>query len=865
MSLENAHALNFKDVMKALGVKKEGLEQKEAEKRLLEFGENKLPEKEGSGILKILISQFRSFLVYVLIFAIVLYVLIGDYTGALVIGVIVILNALLGLFQEFKSEKAMDALKKMAIQKAFVIRSGIKKVINSEELVPGDIIIVSEGDKIPADVRIIESINLQVNESMLTGESIPVRKVTETQKEKIQISERINMLHMGTVVTYGRGQAVVVNTGLKTEIGKIAEMLHKEDETKTPLSIEIDKLGKVLGILIIGIIFALSLIVFISGKFTINTLESAIALAVAAIPEGLPAVLTITLALGMHRMAKQNAIVRKILAVETLGSVSVICADKTGTITKSELSVREIFLGNNFFRAEEEGIPETNEKEMILKNCVLCNNAEIGEDNIGDPTEIALLKFAESENFQKAEFLKEYKFIEEVPFSSERKKMSVVFEKEKKQYVFMKGAIESVLKDCKKISVNGNVVELSEKNKIELLENNKRMAKNGLRVLAFAYKEHKENEKYEQNLIFTGLVGMIDAPRPEVKKAIEKCRLAGIDVKMITGDHELTALAVAKEVGIFRENSLHVTGNQLDEMSDDELFKKIENISVFARVNPEHKVRIVNALRKKGKVIAMTGDGVNDAPALQEADIGIAMGITGTDVSKGAADVVIMDDNFATIVKAIEGGRKIYSNIKSFIRYLLTANTGEVFVIGFATLVNALFFDFPLPLLPIQILWVNLVTDGIPALALSREGLDKSEMHRPPRPKNETLLHKMPAFILVGGLLTGISTLIAFLIGFSTNYETALTMALTTLILFELILVFNCRSEDKTVFEMPLFSNKILVLAVTGSFLVHLIVMYVPMFADAMKIVPLTGEWLVVILLSLPALIVPYISRIFER
>lgn len=861
MPAENIHSIGVKDALNALQTSESGLSGKEAEKRLLEFGKNALPERKKIGTFKIFARQFHSFLVYVLIFAIVLYILIGDIAGAAVIGTIVVINAVLGFAQEFKSEKAMEALKKMAVQSAVVLRDGTERTIDSKMLVPGDIILLSEGPTVPADARIIESINLQVDEAILTGESVPVRKKTDAVDEKSALGDRTNMLYMGTAVTYGRGKAIVVATGLNTEAGKIAEMLHEEKETDTPLSREIEKLGKFLGILILGIILIISLIVLAAGKFTIYTLESAIALAVAAIPEGLPAILTITLAIGMYGMAKKGAIVRKMLAVETLGSVNVICSDKTGTLTKNELSVREIYLNGKKFDSEKDEL-YGKEAEMLFKTAALCSNAHIGEkegETFGDPTEIALLKMGEKNGLNPGKPRKEYSLVAEVPFSSERKMMSVLMELGGKKIVFSKGAAEKIIAASSKISTNGTVTALDERKKNELLEMNREMARRGLRVLAFAYKEMQAKEEIETNLVFTAFAGMIDAPRPEVKEAVKKCKAAGIDVKMVTGDHELTAVAVAEELGMMNAGSKCVSGKELDCMDDDELAEKIENMTVFARVDPVHKVRIIEALHKKNKVVAMTGDGVNDAPALQKADIGIAMGKTGTDVAKGASDIVITDDNFATIVEAVESGRKIYSNIRSFIKYLLTANSGEVLAVGSATLINALIFEFPLPLLPMQILWVNLVTDGIPALALSRTPIQKGEMEKWPRPKGRGILHKMIPFIATGGILAAISTLIAFWIGFSLSYEKGTTMALTALILFELLLVFRCSSGTSFT------ANKTLAIAVALSLLAHLTVMYLPLFANAMRIVPLGAfEWAVAILLGMPALFVPYIARIFS-
>jgi len=887
---KNWHALGIEATLEELQANLDsGLSKKEAEKRLQEFGYNKLKEKERTPLWKVFLQQFNNFVVFILIAAAIISLTIWAFFGqeqehllnAGVIMLIVIINAILGLVQEYRAEKAMEALKKMTAAAAIVIRQGIQQEIDAREIVPGDIVLLKEGKRVAADARIIEAVNLKIDEASLTGESVAVEKHNKTLEEKIALADRKNLAFMNTIVTYGRGKAIVVATGMETEFGKIAGMLQEIEKEETPLMQRLQKLGAFLAKLVI----AITVIIFVLGVLTarLGILEMflvAVSLAVAAIPEGLPAIVTITLALGMNTMARNKAIIRKMSAVETLGSTSVICSDKTGTITKNEMTVTRAVVKGTDASVTGEGYSfegkiktkygEVREKgkelEMILKTCVFCNDANIGKGTrkeiIGDPTEIALLFFAAKAGYFKEQSLKEARFVTEKPFESERKRMSVCYEINGKKIVFCKGSVESVLGVSSLVSENGRERELGIEQERYWLEKNDELAMNGLRVLGFAFKEIKnyQKEEIEADLIFLGIAGMIDAPREEVKHAIRVCEQAGIEVKMVTGDHKLTAIAVAKEIGIMREGKIAVTGQEIEEMSDNELEKRIENIAVFARVNPSHKVRIVQALEKKGAVTAMTGDGVNDAPALKKADIGVAMGITGTDVSKEASEMVIADDNFATIVKAVAEGRKTYTNIKAFVKYLLSANTAEVIVVGSVVILGPL--GLPLPLVAVQILWMNLVTDGLPALALGSEPTDLDTMKQKPRSRQEKITDGLMPFIIGAGVIGAIVTLIGFLYGLVDGAEKARAMAFTVLVLFELFWVFNCRSETKDVFGLNPFSNKALVLAVLSSFVLMLAVIYAPFLKEIFHTIALSLiDWLVVLMLSLTALFIPLFLR----
>ncbi len=880
------HEKKIDEVFKELKTNKEGLTEEEAEKRLQKYGYNEIKRGKKISPLKIFIMQFHSIVIYILIAALIISIFLNETIDAIVIGVIVLLNAVFGFVQEYRAEKSIEALKKLASLKATVIRDGKKKDIDAKLLVPGDIINLETGDKIPADCRIFELVNLQTQEAALTGESVPVKKELKVLAEKTTLADRINMVFSGTIVTNGKGKAVVASTGMQSEIGKIAKLIEEAEPETTPLQEKLNILGKRLGAAVIII----SIIVFIAGVIkdptTLKDLLSfqlldflkdskeffltAIALAVAAIPEGLPAVVTISLALGTRRMIKRNALIRKLPSVETLGSTTVICTDKTGTLTKNEMTVKKIYTNNKIIDVNGSGYEkkgeflfenkkiDTNEIELLLKIGTLNNDASFDNKNVvGDPTEASLIVSAAKAGFRKEDLEKKYKRYDEIPFSSERKIMTTMHNINGENFAYVKGAPEVVLKSCNNIYENGKIRKLTESKKQEILEINKNFAKNALRVLGFAFKTVMDKSRAEKNLTFVGLQGMIDPPREEVKEAIRKCKKAGIKVIVITGDHEITAKAVGKEIGI---ESNSITGAALEIMKEKELDKNVEDIAIYARVNPEHKIKIINALKKKGHIVAMTGDGVNDAPALKKADIGVSMGITGTDVSKEASDMILTDDNFASIVNAVEEGRGIYSNIKKFVEYLLSSNLGEVLTIFIAIMIFGFAKEeFLLPLIPIQILWINLVTDGLPALALSIDPRDPNIMDRKPRKPKERIISKpIIARMLIVGFIMMIGTLAIF--KFSnpdTNLMYAQTMAFSTLMFYQMFNVLNCRSEFQSLFKIGIFTNPKLLGAILISVLMQILVIQIPFFNTFFKTIPLSmTDWIYVVLVSSSVLII---------
>jgi Ca2+-transporting ATPase len=873
------HEMKTNDVMKDLGTENSGLSESEASSRLIKFGENEIIRKRKIGKLKIFVNQFTSPLVIILIIATVLSALIGEMLDAIVILVILIFNACFGFFQEYKAERTIEALKKLTAPEAIVMRGGRQIKIPSRELVPGDVVVLDQGVKVPADIRIIKEINLKVDESALTGESVPVSKHVEGVECKT-LAEMVNMAFMGTIVTYGRGHGVVVNTGMMTEIGKIAKMVEEAGEQATPLQNRLTEFSKKLGFIVIAISIIVILIGIFRGHALMEMMTTGIALAVAAIPEGLPAIVTITLAIGLKKLAKHNALVKKLPAVEALGSTSVICSDKTGTLTKNEMTVRKIWYKDKLIEVTGEGFkpdgdflfdgkkikPERDKTlSLLLRTGALCNNAQLDKERsgiIGDPTEGALIVAAEKSGVGR-EFLEKHNpRTDEIPFTSERKMMSTVNRSGKKSILYVKGAPEIILNVCTKIYDNGRVRVINNKEKKSIEDLNKNLGSEALRVLAFAYKEvkvGKVDDKHEKDLIFIGLAGMIDPSRPGVKEDISLCRKAGIKTVMITGDHKNTAVAISKEIGLFEEGDRSLTGSELDSLSDRELVDIVENISVYARVNPEHKVRIVKAFKEKGHIIAMTGDGVNDAPALKNADIGIAMGIKGTDVAKEASDMILADDDFSNIVRAVEGGRHIYDNIKKFIYYLLSSNIGEVLVVFLAML---LFVDSAgsalLPLLAVHLLWINLVTDGPPALALGIDPPSPDVMSRPPRNPRENILTKGAIhFLIMVGIIMCIGTLGVFWWGLGFGVDKARTLAFTTLVIYEMFNVINCRSLRYSMFKIGIFSNRKLIYAIMVSVAMQLIVIYVPAIQIGFRTVALgILDWVIVIAVASTALII---------
>ncbi len=886
------HELEVKDLLKKLGTSDKGLEESEARSRLDEYGMNEIKRKRKISKLKIFANQFTSPLVIILIIATLLSALIGEMLDALVILIILAFNAVFGFFQEYKAEKTIEALKKLTAPEAIVVRDGKTKTIPSSLLVPGDFVILEQGAKVPADLRITKEVELRIDESALTGESVSVSKCIDVIKCKT-LAEMANMAFMGTVVTYGRGYGVVVDTGMNTEIGKIAKMVEEAEEQTTPLQERLADFARKLGFIIIAISVIIIAIGILRGHALMEMMTTGIALAVAAIPEGLPAVVTITLAIGLKKLARHKALVKKLPAVEALGSTSVICADKTGTLTKNEMTVRKIWYkdrlievtGKGFepagdFISDEKRVDPSGDKSLtlLLKTSVFCNNAQLERDDswsiVGDPTEGALVVTAAKAELDRKTLEKQNPRLHEIPFTSERKMMSTVNRTGKKNVLYAKGAPETILGLCTKIYENGRVRRLNTREKKTILELNQSLSNEALRVLAFAYREVKaknfderNDRELERDLIFIGLAGMIDPPRPDVEENIKLCKKAGIKAVMITGDHKNTALAIAREIGMLEKGDRALTGAELDAISDERLAEMVEQISVYARVDPKHKVRIVNAFKKKGHIIAMTGDGVNDAPALKNADIGIAMGIKGTDVAKEASHMILADDDFSNIVRAVEGGRQIYDNIKKFIYYLLSSNISEVLVVFLAMLIfvdpsgNSL-----LPLLAVHILWINLVTDGPPALALGLDPPSPDVMSRPPRdPKEKILSKEAIRFLVMIGIIMTIGTLGIFWWGLASGLEKARTLAFTTLVVYEMFNVINCRSLKFSVFRIGLFSNRKLIYAIMASIALQLAVIYVPAIQAGFKTVALgLFDWFVILAISSTVLIITQLKiRLF--
>lgn len=710
--------------------KERGLSQEEANRRLLEEGKNVLKTKKKKNVFTLFLSQFHDPMIYILLIAAVLSFLLNEFADGIIIMVVILLNAIVGTIQEAKAERALEALKRMSTPLCFVKREGVFVEQKAEDLVPGDIVLLEEGRKVPADIRFIHAMNLKTEEASLTGESQPVEKKVAPLKQEVALGDRDNMGFMSTSVVYGHGEGMVVATGMNTEIGHIAKLLHEAKEELTPLQKRLADLGKVLGILTVSLCVVLFGISLLQERNPWEMLITSISLAVAAIPEGLPAAVTIVLALGVQKMVKVNTIVRRLPSVETLGAVSVVCSDKTGTLTQNKMSVKEIYMNG-----ATEGIEDVAKEScsILFEAMVLCNNASIESHPIGDPTEIALLEGAFRFQIDKRGLESQKTRVDEIPFDSHRKMMSTMHQWKNQKRMYTKGALEAVLLHTQYIYDQGNVRKITKQDMEKIRSESTRMAKKALRVLAFAYQDRPQMMQ-EENLIFIGFVGMIDPPRKEAKEAVQRFKEAGIQTIMITGDHIDTAFAIAKELDIAQEESQCMLGKELDTLSDSEIQDRISHTCVFARVTPEHKVKIVQAFKKKNQIVAMTGDGVNDAPSLKTADIGIAMGITGTDVAKEAADMVLVDDNFASIEKAVEEGRGIYANIKKAVIFLLSSNFGEVF-----TMFIGILLRMPVPLLAIHILWVNLITDTLPALALGVDPKDKDIMKEKPRPANESL------------------------------------------------------------------------------------------------------------------------------
>jgi Ca2+-transporting ATPase len=874
------HSVEALDVLQSLRSSQAGLTEQEAKDRLKEVGFNELRKETRITALQIFVNQFRSFLIVILIAASVISLLLGEKTDAIVIGLILVLNAILGFVQEYRAEKAIEALKKLAAPKAKVLRESKETAIEAREVVPGDILVFEAGDRIAADARVLEAMNLKIEEALLTGESVPSIKFVTALPEDTPLADRENMAYSGTTVTYGRGKGIVVCTGMETEFGKIAEQIQEAKEEPTPLQLRLRTLGIMLG----GLVLLLSAMLFafavFEGEPILESFFIAVALAVSAVPEGLPAVVTVALALGVRTMSKRNAIVRRLSSVETLGSTTVICSDKTGTLTKDEMTVTRVFVNGEccldisgsgykpdgkFSRNGDRVEPgQESALSLLLKIGCLCNHASLGDEGgwavVGDPTEGALLTLAGKAGMWREDLLEQNPLIDEIPFDSTRKRMTTVHEVNGQRVAYVKGAPEIMLGLSSMIHADGKARPLTQEYGERTLRAVHDMASDALRVLALGYRQippgtRVNSNDVEKDLTLVGVVGMIDPPKPGVREAIATTKKAGIRTAMITGDHELTAKAIAQQIGMLEQGGTVITGLELDRMSQDELDQDVENITVFARTSPEHKVRILEALQKKGHIVAMTGDGVNDAPAVKGADIGISMGIKGTDVTREASDMILADDNFATIVNAVEEGRGIYDNIRKFIRLLLSTNMDEILLVA-----SAILLRLPVPMLPIQLLWVNVVSDGLPALALSFDPYEKDIMERKPRSPKEGIFHGMLLFVLAAAIVDFLAELILLLYWRNTSFvslERLRTIIFTSTVMFELFFVFNCRSETRSVFRNSIFGNKRLVVAVAVSFVLQLSAIYVPFLRPVFKTVPLgASDWLIILAIATSGLLI---------
>ena len=879
MEKRNWFNKTFKEVEKELETDLEkGLSKEKVEERQEKYGFNELQQVAKKSLFQRFLEQFKDFSIIVLIIAAIVSGIVGvlqgeGITDTIIILIVVIVNAIIGVAQESKAEKSLEALQKLSDHASKVIRNENMEVVPSKQLVPGDIVVLDTGDYIPADLRIIEAVNLKTQESSLTGESVPVEKTSEIiEEQEIGIGDRKNMLFSSSLVTYGRGKGIVVETGMTTEVGKIAGMINSTEKQETPLQQKLDKLGKTLGIAALVICAVIFILGILQGKEIISMFMTAVSLAVAAIPEGLVAVSTIVLAIGVQKMVKKNAIVKRLPAVETLGSATVICSDKTGTLTQNKMTVERIFWNDATREASNISDDEIDEEltKLVYAN-MLCNDTKISSDGTltGDPTETALVDMGFKLNFDPSIYDRMER-VEEIPFDSDRKLMTTVNKVGDKYVVYTKGGIDEILKRCTSYEIGGQISEELESYINKIRQENEKMAQNALRVLGCAYKEidhiptKEEMKTIENDLIFIGMVGMIDPPREEAQLAVEKCKTAGIKTVMITGDHKITATAIAKKLGILENDDEAITGLELEQMTDEELEKNVRHYSVYARVSPEHKVRIVKAWQKNGEVVAMTGDGVNDSPALKKADIGCAMGIVGTDVAKEAADVILTDDNFATVVSAVEEGRKIYDNILKVIQFLLSSNIGEVVVLFFATLLTPLFSKwFGITdingleiLLPIHILWINLVTDSLPALALAFDPANSDIMQRKPiKPGKGIFTKGMTWRVVYQGIMIGGLTLAAFMIGLATTkepigtltldqskIEVGQTMAFVTLALSELVHVFNVRDNKKSIFKTGIFNNMKLIGAIIISAVLMFVILLIPGLREIFSIPVLPKE-----------------------
>ncbi|WP_294064531.1 cation-translocating P-type ATPase [uncultured Fusobacterium sp.] len=854
--MKNYFAMTKEEVLSKLNSKETGLTTGEVEISIEKYGYNQLNEEKKLSTMQVFISQFKDFLVIILIIASIISIISGNVESAVVILVVIIINAILGTVQHLKAEESISSLKNLSAPKSKVLRDGEKVEVLSKYLVPGDIVFVEAGDVVPADGRVIESFSLLINESSLTGESEGVEKISSViDKDELALGDQKNMVFSGSLVSYGRGVILVTTTGMKTELGKIASLLEATKEKQTPLQVSLDNFGKKLSIGIIILCILVFGINILHGVKLLDSLMFAVALAVAAIPEALSSIVTIVLAIGTQKLSKENAIIKNLKSVESLGCVSVICSDKTGTLTQNKMTVKKVYINNEVFNEKDLNASGMGES-LLIKEAILCNDAT---SEIGDPTEIALVNLSEIHYNQSGKELKNrYPRISEIPFDSDRKLMSTVHNIDGKIMMFTKGALDSVLPKAKKILVNGEVRDITSEDIKNIEKVNMEFAQTGLRVLTFAYQvlesEKEITREDEDNFIFIGLTAMIDPPREESKEAVAKCLTAGIKPVMITGDHKITATAIAKEIGIYKDGDNVMEGVDVEKLSDDELLEKVASTSVYARVSPEHKIRIVTAWQRLGKICAMTGDGVNDAPALKRADIGIAMGITGTEVSKDAASMILTDDNFSTIVKAVTTGRNIYANIKNSIRFLLSGNTAGILAVLYSSLVG-----LPVIFAPVHLLFINLLTDSLPAIAIGMEPSHGDVLTEKPRnPKEPILTKELSGKILIEGILIALFVMIGFYIGYKDNNALkASTIAFSVLCLARLFHGFNCRG-GASVFGLGIFSNKFSIIAFVIGFVLLNIILLVPAFHTIFQVVPLTTNELFTIygLAFVPTLII---------
>ena len=862
--MEKLYGKDRKTILREFQTTEKGLSDNEVRNRKDIFGDNALKEKKRKGILKVFLNQFKDLLVGILIVAGIISIITDNVESTLVIFIVIFLNAILGTVQYFKAEQSLEALRSLTAAKCKVIRNGLKQEILSKDIVPGDILFLEAGDLIAADGRIIENHSLQVNESSLTGESLAVEKNAEVlSDDEIPLSDRKNMVFGGTLVTYGRAIAVVTSTGMNSELGKIANLMENTQAKETPLQKTLDKFSGKLAIIIITICIIVFVLEIYRDESILNALMFAVALAVAAIPEALSSIVTIVLALGTEKMAKENAIIKDLKAVEGLGAVSVICSDKTGTLTQNKMTVQKVYVDNKLIEGRE--LKKDNlAHRFLINNALLCNDSVTVEGKeIGDPTEVALVNLGEELHLDELVIREKYQRISEIPFDSDRKLMSTVNIVNNKQVLFTKGALDVLINKVNYVADSHGIRKLNDEERKEIISVNKQLSEQGLRILAFAYKELQDKEEItkedENDYVFTGLISMIDPPRVESKDAVHKCIMAGIKPVMITGDHKVTAAAIAREIGIMGKDDIAVEGLEIDKLNDEQLKEKVKNISVYARVSPEHKIRIVRAWQSSGEIVAMTGDGVNDAPALKQADIGVAMGITGTEVSKDAASVILTDDNFSTIVKAVENGRNIYNNIKNSIKFLLSGNLSAIIAVLYCAIIN-----LPMPFAAVHLLFINLLTDSMPAIAIGMEKSNGNLLKEKPRGRNESILNKeLLKIVAFEGIIISIFTIISFYGGNpNLNPKAASTMAFSTLCLARLFHGFNCRG-NQSIFKLGITTNIYSICAFLVGVLLLSTVLFIPPLKIVFNVVSLSGnQYLLVIFCAIMPTVIIQLLKI---